>query len=74
MVSKTTPRVKKIIIKNYYSDGEYVRQLQATFAEYPGYSKPPRVLKFEKETGAGSDAQSVGILSTFARYVVFVTH
>lgn len=57
------------------SDRYYVRQLKATFAEYPGYSKPGygKVLKFEKHTGAGSNAESVGLFSTFARYVVFVS-
>lgn len=51
----------------------FIRELQATFAEYPAAGKlastPPEMLKFEKQTGVEPAAQIAGILSTFSRFV-----
>ncbi|KAL0632101.1 hypothetical protein Q9L58_009033 [Maublancomyces gigas] len=50
-----------------HTEGTYICQLKATFAEYPGVVKPPKILKFEAQAAA---SPSGVIHSTFAKQIM----
>lgn len=70
---QSTPDMTETKLKQCLSDGNYIRQLQATFGEYSTLeTAPPGILKFESQStdDAESTLLSSAILSTFTRYVL----